>query len=136
MNKLKGHAVYLTGQIRKADRLDVCSEFLYCVLSLYLQDVCMIDILLFPKKAIAMHMFLQAMHAVMATVVGTHNNVWEHEKLSTLQSCSDSLRADCCHNLWLISYLLSHLFNTIHTAFLTTGFPRNSPSTWSEQLQD
>ena len=39
----------------------------------------MIDILLFPKKAIAMHVFLQAMHAVMATVVGTHDNVWEHE---------------------------------------------------------
>ena len=71
--------VLLAGQIRKADKLDVCSEFLYCVLSLYLQDVCMIDILLFPKKAIAMHVFLQAMHAVMATVVGTHDNVWEHE---------------------------------------------------------
>ena len=77
MNKLKGHAVYLTYRSDQESRqaIDVCSEFLYCVLSLYLQDVCMIDILLFPKKAIAMHVFLQAMHAVMATVVGTHNNV-------------------------------------------------------------
>ena len=69
--------VLLAGQIRKADRLDVCSEFLYCVLSLSTLAGCVHDdILLFPKKAIAMHLFLQArtlMHAVMATVVGTHD---------------------------------------------------------------
>lgn len=61
----------------------MCSECLYSVLSLSTLAGCVHDRYPFvSQKVIAMHVFLQAralMHAVMATVVGTHDNVWEHE---------------------------------------------------------
>lgn len=77
---------------QEADRLDStnsshCTVYFPCQ---HLQNVCMIDIwlcyYLIPKKAIAMHVFLQArtvvwINAVLATIVGTHHSVWEHQVL-------------------------------------------------------
>ena len=128
----------------------------------------MIDILLFPKKAIAMHVFLQArtlMHAVMATVVGTYDRypfvspkgmcfykqcmlLWQPLWVLKIVSGNTNVKKNFQHykgvviHLGQIAATICGLFHTFtltciyHTTFLATGFPRNSPSTWSEQLQD
>ena len=75
--------VLLAGQIRKADRLDVCSEFLYCVLSLSTLAGCVHDRYPFVSQKGNSYACVSTSkspnHVVMATVVGTHDNVWEHE---------------------------------------------------------